>query len=258
MIGVDSNCSRFEQSPLTEPGTNPQVWLSAPALPCLDFSHCERLVIVAAHPDDETLGLGCVAAHLAAAGVDIEVVAISDGGAGGRVETAADRGRLQHVRRAEQRAACHRLGLPDPVHFGMPDGGLDDHEAEIAEKLVPILERSRRPALCAAVWRGDGHPDHEAVGRAAAVAACAAGSTLWEYPIWMWHWGRPDDSDIPWSRARSFVASPGLRSAKYDAVQCFQSQIVGLKDDLRPVLPPFVLDRLLAVEELVFVTEPDA
>ena len=46
---------------------------------------------------------------------------------------------------------------------------------------------------CAATWRGDGHPDHDAVGRAAATACDAVGCRLLEYPVWMWHWARPGE-----------------------------------------------------------------
>ena len=61
-----------------------QAWLAAfnaGALPPLDLTACPGLVVVAPHPDDETLGLGATAAQLAASGVDVSLVSVSDGGA---------------------------------------------------------------------------------------------------------------------------------------------------------------------------------
>ena len=72
-----SNCTRFAAKPLTRGGTPVPVWLAAldrGALPPLDLSGCPGLVVVAPHPDDETLGLGATIAQLVASGVDVQVV----------------------------------------------------------------------------------------------------------------------------------------------------------------------------------------
>ena len=39
------------------------------------------MTVIAPHPDDETLGLGATMATLCDAGVDVQVVSVSDGGA---------------------------------------------------------------------------------------------------------------------------------------------------------------------------------
>jgi LmbE family N-acetylglucosaminyl deacetylase len=66
------------------------------------------------------------------------------------------------------------------VHrLGQPDGGID--EDALAAALEPLLGPGR---WCLATWRADGHPDHEAVGRAAARACTATGARLLEYPVW--------------------------------------------------------------------------
>lgn len=105
---------------------------------------------------------------------------------------------------------------------------------------------------CAATWRGDGHPDHEAVGRAAAAAAARTGAVLVEYPVWMWHWARPGDPAVPWSRARRISLTDRALESKSAAVQCFPSQTRPTQDGYT-VLPPTVVARALAVGEVVFV-----
>lgn len=219
--------------------------------PTLDLTECRRLVVVAAHPDDETLGLGATMAHLVASGVDVQVVSVSDGGAGVPGATPHDRNQLEIVRRHELRRATRVLGISSLVSLGLPDGELSDHEHMLTDELVQILHGTAPGTWCAATWRGDGHPDHEAVGRATAAACARTDVALLEYPIWMWHWARPFDPAVPWDRAYSVPVSNWARVRKSEGAQCFHSQFKpGLGK--APVLPPFVLPRLLAVGEVMF------
>jgi LmbE family N-acetylglucosaminyl deacetylase len=102
--------------------------------------------------------------------------------------SAVGRNRLECIRRFELRRAAGILGVSEMTCLGLPDGELSDHEAWLADALTAILRQRRAGVWCAATWRGDGHLDHEAVGRAAVFAARRAGAVLLEYPIWMWHW----------------------------------------------------------------------
>ncbi len=138
------------------------------------------------------------------------------------------------------------------MSLGLPDGQLADHEDRLAELLVEILEGAAPGTWCAATWRGDGHPDHEAVGRAAAEACAHTGVALVEYPVWMWHWASPADSAVPWDRAHWVPVSDRALARKRDAAQCFRSQFEPGAAGTAPVLPMFVLQRLLAVGEMVF------
>jgi LmbE family N-acetylglucosaminyl deacetylase len=224
-----------------------------PETPALDLAECPGLVVVAPHPDDETLGLGAMAAQLAASGVHVAVVSVSDGGAAEPGAPPAQRIRLESRRRSELRRAAEVLGIRAPISLGLPDGRLADHEDELTSLLAAILGQAAPGTWCAATWRGDGHPDHEAVGRTAAAACARTGVTLLEYPVWMWHWARPADPAVPWERARSVPASARAQDRKTRAAQCFRSQFEAISPGRAPVLPAFVLQRLLAVGELVFV-----
>jgi LmbE family N-acetylglucosaminyl deacetylase len=249
------NCDRFAAKPLTHGGTPTPVWLAgldrAPLRP-LDLSECPGLLVVAAHPDDETLGLGATIAQLVTSGVDVQVVSVSDGGAAQPGATPLEQHRLAATRRHELRKATRILGVRQPVSLGLPDGRLADHENALVDELTAMLETAQDRLWCAATWRGDGHPDHEAVGRAAAKACARTGAELLEYPIWMWHWASPSDPAVPWDRA---YAAPLLTSAiarKSHAAQCFRSQFQPGIAGPAPVLPAYVLPRLLAVGEVVF------
>ncbi|HTX93919.1 MAG TPA: PIG-L family deacetylase [Mycobacterium sp.] len=249
------NCARFAAKPLIHGGTPLPLWLAsfeARPLPPLDLTEYPRLIVVAPHPDDETLGLGAMTAQLVAAGVGVQVVSVSDGGATQPGATLSGRFRLSTTRRYELRRATNTLGIPPPVSLGLPDRELADHEDKLTELLVEILRAAGPRTWCAATWRGDGHPDHEAVGRAAAAACARTGATLLEYPVWMWHWASPSDPTVPWERAYAVPAAAWAVNRKRQAAQCYRSQLQVNHGESAPVLPAFVLQRLLAVGEVVF------
>ena len=255
MLRTAGNCARFAATPLSGEGTPThawQAWLDQKALPPLDLTKCRRLVVVAPHPDDETLGLGATVAHLVMAGVEVQVVSVSDGGGAHPGASPRERIRLEDTRRAELLRATGILGTRPPVALGLPDGQLADHAARITDSLLQILEGAAPGTWCAATWCGDGHPDHEAVGCAAAAACVRTGVVLVEYPVWMWHWAGPTDPAVPWDRACSIPASGWALGLKRLAAQCFRSQFEPGAGGSAPVLPAFVLHRLLAVSELVF------
>ena len=246
------NGARFAAMPLSGGGTPVREWSIPETPPALDLSECPGLIVVAPHPDDETLGLGAMTAQLAASAVDVAVVSVSDGGAAEPDASPSQWTRLESLRRSELRKATEVLGIRAPVSLGLPDGQLADHEDELTDLLAMILDEAAPRAWCAATWRGDGHPDHEAVGRAAAVACARTGATLLEYPVWMWHWAGPTDPAVPWDRAYSVPVSAWARGRKHHAAQCFRSQFAASTPGTAPVLPAFVLQRLLTVGELVF------
>lgn len=228
------------------PGTHARVWAALkPVLPEVDLSQCPGLVLVAPHPDDETFGLGGTAVRLRAAGVDVQVVAVTDGEAAFPDRSAAT---VSQLRRRELRCALDVLGLGEPTFLELPDGAVAQHEQRLASALVGILQDRPAGVWCAATWRADGHPDHEAVGRAAAAACLRAGAVLLEYPVWAWHWALPGDPALPWRRGRSIPLDDSVVERKIAAAQCFSSQFRGSP----PVLPAQFLPRLLAVGEVVF------
>ena len=57
-----SNCERLAARPLDEGGTPVEMWTEwGRHFPPLNIEHCPALLLVAAHPDDETLGFGATA-----------------------------------------------------------------------------------------------------------------------------------------------------------------------------------------------------
>ncbi|MGW4097544.1 PIG-L deacetylase family protein [Mycobacterium sp. NPDC004974] len=247
------NAARFGSRPLSCGGTPGHAWTTWDrSFRELDLATCPALVVVAPHPDDETLGFGATMALLAERGIDVRVVSVSDGGAADEDLSPFDRIRLERTRSTELRKAARILGVGEPVNLALPDGELTGHQDSLADLLTGILEACPPGTWCATTWRGDGHPDHEAVGRAAATAVHRTAAVLLEYPVWMWHWATPGDSAVPWDRALMVPLTASAVGRKQAAAQCFRSQFLPQAPGAGPVLPPFVLPRLLAVGEMVF------
>jgi LmbE family N-acetylglucosaminyl deacetylase len=224
------------------PGTTESVWAALPPLPPVDLAGVERPLVVAPHPDDEILGVGGLLALIGAA----DIVAVTDGEASHPHADPRTRSDLAQRRPAETDAALGALGGSHTVRrLCHPDGGID--EARLTATLRGLLQPRR---VCIATWRGDGHPDHEAAGRAAVAACAATGARLWEYPIWMWHWATPDDPRVEWRRARQVPLPPHVIAAKRAAIAEFTTQIIPVEGVT--ILPAHVLARFHRPFEVVF------
>ena len=253
MAETTSGTSRFGARPIADGGTPVETWIDwEHGVPSLNLYDCPGMTVIAPHPDDETLGLGATMATLCDAGVDVQVVSVSDGGAAYPGLTDAARAELEGVRRAELRRSLDVLGAGEPIALGLPDGELSQHEQWLTSRIVQLLSAFPAGRWCAATLRGDGHPDHEVVGRAAAAAAARTEAVLIEYPVWMWHWAAPGDPAVPWNRARRVKLTDDALNVKAIAAESFSSQ-TRPTPGREAVLPPAVLQRLLAIGEVVFL-----
>jgi LmbE family N-acetylglucosaminyl deacetylase len=136
----------------------------------------ERVLALAAHPDDEVVGCGGLLALLADRGADVRVCFATDGEATkGSPLAPAEVGRL---RRAEAEAASRVLGLRAPRFLGLPDGRLAEQAEELRAGVAAVVGELR-PDVVLSPWELDGHPDHRAVH-----AAVPGGVAVWGYETW--------------------------------------------------------------------------
>jgi LmbE family N-acetylglucosaminyl deacetylase len=214
-----------------------------------------RALVVAAHPDDETLGASGLLQHLHAAGTAVTLVVATDGEAAFPDAGQDERRELGRTRRRELRESLREQGLGDvePVWLGLPDSGLEGREDELADAL---RARAEGHDLVLLPWPDDPHPDHRAAGRAA-LAAAPVSAHRWSYPIWLWHQRSPSDIGIPWHRARSYHLTGAERTAKAAALAAFPSQLKPGPRGEDPILPPEVLAHFDRPAE-TFFREPPA
>jgi LmbE family N-acetylglucosaminyl deacetylase/SAM-dependent methyltransferase len=183
----------------------------------------EHLIVVAAHPDDETLGAGGLIAAAGARGARIDIIVATDGEASHPASPTHSPERLAALRRAEVRGAVARLApTATMVHLGLPDGQLDQHHAAL---VAAIKHHITAGAVLVTPWRGDRHPDHEACGRAArSLLRRQNDCQHWQYPIWAWHWADADSDTLPWTTSSRVDIDADAHSAKQAALACYASQ----------------------------------
>ncbi|MFJ6678820.1 PIG-L family deacetylase [Microbacterium sp. NPDC091382] len=211
-----------------DPGADEAVWREAFAgrpLPSLDETF-EHLVVVAAHPDDETLGVAGLMARTVRRGACVTVLVATDGEGShpdSRSHTPVD---LAAVRRREVTAALDQLSPSIDVRFlGLPDGGTDDHRDEIAEALRALVQR-QGAHLFVVPWVGDSHRDHRVAAEVTAEVCAGLGVPWREYPIWLWHWGSTED--VPWGDLEVAQLDESTVELKRAAMHHHRSQIAPL------------------------------
>lgn len=229
----------------SDPSPAEAAWFASPlaAATVLDAPReGDQVLVVAAHPDDETLGAGGLIATAHARGAKVTVVVATDGEASHPNSPTHTPGDLARRRRCEVLDAVTRLAPGVGVHFlGLPDGGLDDVVDTLTAKLA---EYAATAGLLVCPWEGDRHPDHAACARAVGTLARRLQLPRWSYPIWMWHWAAPDDDGLPWDRIGRLPLAPSHLIAKQRAIACHSSQHGALSD--RPGDEPILSPEMLA------------
>ena len=233
-----------------------QAWFSQTPLPVVApadlLRHSSRVVIVAPHPDDEILTTAALLRCCADTDTPCLVVSVTDGEAS---HLGSPLWPQQHLARTRALESAAALALMAPaaqvVRLGLPDGGVADCTAQLAQALGGLLQPSDA-LVCP--WRNDGHPDHEATGHACAEVARQVGCRLLELPIWTWHWAVPEDPQVPWHRAAAIALAPEQLALKRQALACFHSQLLpDPSTGKEAILPAWATARLLRPFEVVFV-----
>jgi LmbE family N-acetylglucosaminyl deacetylase len=172
-----------------------------------DARSSRTLLVVVAHPDDESFGCGALIAAHARAGVRVVVCCASRGELGedvsGRYPT---RAALGEARGRELREAAQVLGVAEVELLDLADSGWDGYpepgcivaEPRLLVARVGEVVRRHRPDVVVALdpTGSDGHRDHAAVGR----AATNAFGQMVDWPATLYHWCLPHSLMDAWSR----------------------------------------------------------
>jgi N-acetylglucosamine malate deacetylase 2 len=125
------------------------------------------LLVVMAHPDDESMGCGGVILRHTRAGVPVSLICATRGEAGWSGKPfGAKQEDLAQIRSAELEEAAAALGISGVEIWDYPDGGVNACDAqEITDRLWQQISKLRPKAVVG--WGPDGiygHPDHIAMG----------------------------------------------------------------------------------------------
>lgn len=221
--------SSTELSPFTNPSQIPFRSLSILQ---------EPILIVAPHPDDETLGCGGAIALLQKLGYSVRVLVVSDGTKSHPNSRQYPPLRLRAVREAETLAAMALLGVKTKqVSFlRLPDGAIPTPDAPSSEQAITACQAylsQHIPKTIFLPYRFDPHPDHRATWQLIhhVLSSLSQFPYLVEYPIWDWD----VEQRNPLLDSQQFkvwrIDITEVIALKQQAIALYQSQITDLIDD---------------------------
>jgi LmbE family N-acetylglucosaminyl deacetylase len=198
----------------------------------------KRVLVVAPHPDDESLGCGGLVATLARTGSVLCFVFVTDGGASHPGSRAWPRKRVVDRRRGEALEALRRLNAGGAAanFLALADAAMPARGSaawnEATVRFAKIIERFN-PDLALVPWRRDPHCDHRASWRLTKDSFQLANAypMVLEYPIWLNEFGEEQD------RPRDDEARPvvfdiaSVLEAKRAAIAAHLTQTTALIDD---------------------------
>jgi LmbE family N-acetylglucosaminyl deacetylase len=189
------------------------------------------VLIIAAHPDDEAIGLGGQLAGFRQS----FLVHTTDGAP--RAHT--NRTEYASIRRGELEAALGVAGIPasNALALGAVDQESPAVMAELARELAAIIDRLRPDTIFTHAYEG-GHPDHDAAAFVVHVAVRLALREDFRHPVvrefTSYHNGAPFSVHswmrvgefLPWpeSNQGTVVLSLDARDRKRRMFECFASQ----------------------------------
>jgi LmbE family N-acetylglucosaminyl deacetylase len=213
-------------------------------------------LVIAPHPDDESLGCGATIARLRSRGERVHIVIVTDGAASGRSAVIGPE-TLAAIRRRETGNAAQELGVPlENVNFlDFPDSRTIEAasaiEATLGEQICALM-----PRRIFSPYGSDDHPDHQVI--AAAIDRLCRGGIItcpvYEYPIWFWS-NRALGHIFQLQKLKALRRIPAKEflAPKKAAIAAHRSQNVALTDESGWfTLPKSFLARFLTPFELFF------
>lgn len=235
---------------------------SIPSVTLVELTGGRPVLILAPHPDDESLGCGALLAAAFALSGDIRlahVACLTDGAASHAESQSISPAQLADIRKLELQTAIKRLGGDegDFTWIGAPDAGLVASQ-EIVARLAALAQKCNA-RLVLAPSPLDPHRDHVAgalIGRK--VASAHADLRLAYYPIWSrWHGGGHAPVPAGTLPVRFPVGSFATRKAS--AITAHASQLGRIVPDAPGgfEMPPGFASFFAEEDEIYFLGPPD-
>jgi len=194
----------------------------------LNDSDIQRVLMVAAHPDDIDFTAAGTVALWTDAGIEVSYCLVTDGDAGG-FDKSLPRAEMAPMRRKEQTAAAEVLGVTDLRFLGYPDGrvepslGLRRDLSRVIRQVCP--DRLVCPSPDRNYVRVAGsHPDHRAVGSAALDAVYPDARNPFAWPELL-----ADELLEPWTVREVWVSAAPGADHYVDITDVFPRKIAALR-----------------------------
>jgi LmbE family N-acetylglucosaminyl deacetylase len=212
-----------------------RLWQMLPIGSVSDVIGTGNCLVLAPHPDDESLGCGGLIARCCVESRPPVVVILTDGSGSHLGSKCYPPAKLAAWREAEAARAVQALGLPmERLMFLREPDTKAPHAGPAFDEIVVRLIACLREFDCSAIlapWRLDPHCDHAAAARIAAETARIACVRHLSYPVW--GWTLPDDTAIDETVVRGWRLDVASQlDAKRCAIGAHASQYGQVIDDV--------------------------
>ncbi len=204
-------------------------WRRAPAVTFHELAGDGPILVLAPHPDDETIGCGGLIQQAVRAGVAVFIDVLTDGSRSHPNSRSHGRAELAALRRAEAKAAVRRLGINATALRFWPeeDSRLPASGAAadaLAERLRHRLGETRARVVFV-TWADDPHCDHKAAFALAeqSLTGLEHPPRLYAYPVWSWTVEAMPANPREGRVVRLDIA--GELEGKREALSCHASQL---------------------------------
>ena len=129
----------------------------------------QKVLVIAAHPDDEILGAGGTIAKFVTKGAEVKVLIVTDGS----TSQYRDDPKLQDIldaKKKETQNAMRILGVSEVLYGGMPDMKLDVTDHILVNQSIERVIDEYQPNIVFTHYHGDVNLDHQCVSRSTMVA----------------------------------------------------------------------------------------
>ena len=198
-------------------------------MPAEQAQPVQRILVVAAHPDDVDFGSAGTIATWTDAGLEVSYCIATAGDAGG-FDPAVPRSAIAGIRQEEQRKAAAAVGVTDVEFLGYPDGQLVVSIA-LRRDITRVIRRVRPDRMVVPSPERDlrnvygSHPDHQATGEAALCAIYPDARNPYAHPELIAEEGL-EAHTVP----EVWVTSPNDRADHYvDISDTFDRKIAALR-----------------------------
>ena len=203
---------------------------TAPYARLEDLTGPGAVLVLAPHPDDESLAMGGAIAAASAAAHRVHVAVITDGSMSHRNSKAYPAAAIAALRKSEVETAVDILtaGRETPIWLGYPDLAAPDDPETFAEVEARLAGHFDGVTAIWTTWDGDPHPDHQRVWRLARHIADRIACPMFGCPVW----GRVQ-SPVTGASSEGLrrFQTTAFRDLKARAVAAHVSQMTGLIDD---------------------------
>lgn len=221
-----------------------------------DMRMTGSLLVIAPHPDDESLGCGGLIARHCTEKNPPHIAVLTGGGGSLRGRSDISETEVVNARRKLTLDSAKQLDLPEEnIHFfDFKDGDIGARpESEMSRLRMMINDLC--PDNILVPHNGEGWPDHLAA-RDIGIKLAPDNASVWEYCVWMWYY---NVWNLDWKNAAVLRMSDTEHSSKLRAVDAYIKPLAPCGTPWSGVLPKPFLKANGSRTELYFkLTDPNA